>query len=90
MVKRGVEANFDLINELKVFYKKEMKDIWASITASEETIEELQGQIYDLHNQNCEYELNFLRMGLGAESRILETESSHEMGEPLRDQHEQE
>src|SRR3954467_11007066 len=54
MVERGVEANFNLINELKTFYK-DMKEMWASITASEERIEELQGQIYDLHNQNCEY-----------------------------------
>lgn len=82
MVQRGVEANFDIINELSAFYNKEMKEMWASITASEERIDDLQGQIYDL-NQNCEYELKFLRMGLGAKSRILETEASYETGEPL-------
>src|ERR1041384_209304 len=58
MVERGVEANFDLINELKTFYKKEMRGIWSSITAAEERIDDLQGQIYDLHNQNFEFELS--------------------------------
>src|ERR1041385_7695072 len=83
MVERGVEANFDFINELKMFYKKEMRGIWSSITAAEERIDDLQGQIYDMHNQNCEYELKFMRMGLGAGSRFLETEASHGTGEPL-------
>ena len=83
MVERGVEANFDLINELKTFYKKEMRGIWSSITAAEERIDDLQGQIYDLHNQNCEYELKFMCMGLSAGSRILETEASHGTVEPL-------
>ena len=82
-VERFIESNFDIINELKMFYKKEMRGIWSSITAAEERIDDLQGQIYDLHNQNCEYELKFMRMGLGAGSRILETEASHGTGEPL-------
>src|ERR1041385_3073476 len=83
MVERGVEANFDLINELKTFYKKEMRGILSNITSAEERIDDLQGQIYDLHNQSCEYELKFMRMGLDAGSRILETEASHGTGEPL-------
>ena len=83
MVERGVEANFDIINDLKAHYKKELKEMWSSLTALEEKVSELQGQIYDLQNQNCEYELKFLRMGLGAESRILETEASYDTGEPL-------
>src|ERR1041385_4079617 len=83
MVERGVEANFDLIKYLKAFYKKEMKEMWKSITASEERIEELQGQIYDLHHQNCENELRFMRMGMGAACRIQETNFSYENGQPL-------
>ena len=83
MTERGVEANFDITNELKNYFLKEMKEMWKSITASEERIIELQGQINDLHNQNCEYELRFLRMGLGAECRIQETSFSYETGEPL-------
>ena len=83
MLERGVEANFDIINGMKAFHKKEMKEVWSSLTALEEKVFELQAQIYDLQNQNCEYELKFLRMGLGVECRILETETSFETGEPL-------
>src|SRR3954464_9612008 len=83
MVERGVEVNFNIINELKYFYLKELRETWSSLTKLEEKAIELQGQIYDLQNQNCEYELKFLRLGLAAESRILETEASIETGEPL-------
>ena len=70
MIERGVEANFAVTNELKNYFLKEMKEMWERIAASEDRIIELQGQINDLQNQNCEYELRFLRMGLGAECRI--------------------
>src|SRR3954471_706967 len=60
-----------------------MKEVWSSLNALEEKVFELQGKIYDLQNQNCEYELKFLRMGFTAECRILETEVSFENGEPL-------
>ena len=83
MVEHGVEANFNIINELKSFYLKELRETWSSLTELEEKAIELQWQIYDLQNQNCEYELKFLRMGLAAEYRILETEASIETGEPL-------
>jgi len=83
MVERGVEANFDIINDMKAFHKKEMKEVWSSLTTLEEKMFELQGQIYDLQNQNYEYELKFLRMCLAAECRILESEVSFEIGEPL-------
>ena len=82
-MERGVEANFDIINDMKDFYKKEMKEVWSSLTALEEKVFEFQGKIYDLQNQNCEYKLKFLRMGLAADCRILETEVSFVDGEPL-------
>src|SRR4051794_17978217 len=63
MVENGVEANFDIINDMKAIHKKEMKEVWSSLTTLEEKVFEIQGQIYDLQNQNCEYELKFLRMG---------------------------
>ena len=53
------------------------------MTALEEKREELQAQIYDLQNQNCEYELKFSRMGLATECRIPETKMSFETVEPL-------
>src|SRR3954463_15050968 len=83
MVERGVEANFNIINELKSPYSEELKEMWSSLTALEEKREELQAQIYDLQNQNCEYELQFSRMGLATECRILETKMSFETGRPL-------
>ena len=83
MVERGVEANFSITNELKSLYLEELKEMWSSLTALEEKIETLQGQIYDHQNQNCEYDLEFSRIGLAAECRILETEMSFEAGEPL-------
>ena len=57
--------------------------MWSSLTALKEKEFELQGKIYDLQNQNYEYALKFLRMGLAAQCRILETEVSFETGEPL-------
>ncbi|KAE8772174.1 hypothetical protein D1007_55857 [Hordeum vulgare] len=83
MTERGVEANFDIIVELKKQHEEEMKEVQSSISTLETKVFELQGHIYDLQNQNCEYELKFLRMGLCAESRILETEESCVEGGPL-------
>src|SRR4051812_2576 len=83
MVERGVETNFNIINELKYFFLKELRETWSSLTELEEKGIELQGQIYDVQNQNCEYELKFSRLSSSAESRILKTEASMETGEPL-------
>ncbi|KAE8776745.1 hypothetical protein D1007_50559 [Hordeum vulgare] len=76
MIERGVEANFDSIAELKKQHEEEMKEVRSIRSAPETKVFELQGHIYDLQNQNCEYDLKFLRMGLSVESRILETEES--------------
>ncbi|KAE8777383.1 hypothetical protein D1007_49858 [Hordeum vulgare] len=76
MIERGVEANCDIIAELKREHEEEMKEVRSIISALETIVFELQGHIYDLQNQNCEYELKFLRMGLSGRSRILDTEES--------------
>ena len=83
MVERSVEDNFDMMNELKDFHKKETKEMLSSLAALEEKLYGMQTQIYDLQNQNCEYELKLSRMGLATECRIPETEMSFETGEPL-------
>src|SRR3954464_2154460 len=83
MVERSVEATFDMMNELKAFHKKETKEMLSSLAALEEKIYEIQAQVYDLQNQNCEYELKFSRMGLATECRIPETKMSFKTGEPL-------
>ena len=41
MVERGVEANFAIINDMKAHHKKEMKEVWSSMTALEEKVFEL-------------------------------------------------
>ncbi|KAE8819360.1 hypothetical protein D1007_02862 [Hordeum vulgare] len=83
MIDRGVKANFDIIAELKKQHEKERKEVRSIISALETKVFELQGHIYNLQNHNCEYELKFLRMGLSAKSRILETKESCVEGGPL-------
>ena len=83
MVERSVGDNFDMMNELKTFQKKETKGMLSSFSTLEDKLYVLQAQIYDLQNQNCEYELKFSRIDLAAECRILETKMSFETGEPL-------
>src|ERR1041385_4276050 len=83
MIERGVEANIDIIAELKAQHEREMKELWSSMAALETKVFELQGQIYDLHNQNCEYELRFLCMSAAANCRILEMWESCVDGGPL-------
>ena len=61
MVERSVEDNFDMMSELKTFHKKETKGMLSSLATLEDKLYELQAQIYDLQNQNCEYELKFSR-----------------------------
>ncbi|KAE8768211.1 hypothetical protein D1007_60343 [Hordeum vulgare] len=83
MIERGVEANFDIIVELKKQHEKDMKDVRSIISALETKVFKLQGHIYDLQNQNCEYELKFFLIGLSAESRIVETKESCVEGGPF-------
>ncbi|KAI4980388.1 hypothetical protein ZWY2020_020873 [Hordeum vulgare] len=83
MIERGVEANYDIIAEMKREHEVEMKEVRSSISTLETKVFKLQGHIYDFQNQNCEYELKFLRLGLAAESRILDTEESCVDGGPL-------
>src|ERR1041384_6298911 len=83
MVEHGVEDNFDMMNKLKAFHKKETEEMLSSLATLEEKLHGIQAQIYDLQNQNCEYELKFSCMGLATECRISETKMSFEIGEPL-------
>ncbi|KAE8819835.1 hypothetical protein D1007_02207 [Hordeum vulgare] len=83
MIEHGVEANCDIIAELKREHEEAMKEVRSIISALETKVFKLQRNIYDLQNQNCEYELKFLHMGLSTKSRILETEESCVEGGPL-------
>ena len=83
MIERRVEINHKIIDELIAKHKKETDKLWDNIFALSETTSKLQWQIYDLQNQNCEYEARFKRMSSAASFRFMETKSSFVDGEPL-------
>ena len=83
MVERGLDSNHIMIMELTNNHKLDDKNIGEAIFKLHEKIERLQAQIYDLQNQNCEYEYRFKRMSLAADLRIPETRSSFYDGEPM-------
>ena len=83
MVERGLDSNHIMITEFTNNHKLDVKDIGEAIFKLHEKIERLQAQIYDLQNQNCEYEYRFKRMSLAADLRIPETRSSFYDGEPI-------
>ena len=72
-----------MIVEFTHNHKLDAKVIGETIFKLQEKIEHLQAQIYDLQNQNCEYEYSFKRMSLAAYLRIPETRSSFYDGEPM-------
>ena len=61
----------------------EVANLWGDILSLHETTNKLQAQLYDVQNQNCEYETRFKRISSAASFRILETKSSFLDGEPL-------
>ena len=83
MVECGLNANHVMIAEFTNNHKLDAKNIGETIFKLHEKIEHLQAQIYDLQNQNCEYEYRFKRMSLAADLRIPETRSSFYDGEPM-------
>ena len=83
MVERGLNSNYMMIAEFTNKHKMDADNIGETIFKLHEKIERLQAQIYDLQNQNCEYEYRFKRMSLAADLRIPETRSSFYDGEPM-------
>ena len=83
MVEHALNANHSMIAEFTRDHKLDAKNIGEAIFKLHERIEHLQAQVYDLQNQNCEYECGFNRMGLAADLRIPETRSSFYDGEPM-------
>ena len=83
MVERGLDSNHIMITEFTNNHKLDAKVIGDTIFKLRDKIEHLQAQIYDLQNQNCEYEYRFKRMSLAADLRIPETRSSFYDGESM-------
>ncbi|KAE8787522.1 40S ribosomal protein S5-1 [Hordeum vulgare] len=59
MVERGLNANHTMITEFTSNHKMDAIDIGKHLSRLYDTVDQLQGQIYDLQNQNCEYEYIF-------------------------------
>jgi hypothetical protein len=78
--KKMAECEVDIIHrinqELVTKYKKETTELWKDIFSLHETTNQLQAQLYDLQNQNCEYEARFQQMSAAASFRILKTKTS--------------
>ena len=83
MVERGLDANLVMITDFTNDHKLYAKNIEETIFKLHGKIEHLEAQIYDLQNQNSEYEYRFKRMSLAADLRIPKTRSSFYDGEPM-------
>ena len=83
MVERGLDANHLMFKESTRDRKLDAKNFGEAISKLQEKFDHLQAQIYDLQNQNCEYEYRFKKMSLAADLRIPETRSSFYDGEPM-------
>jgi hypothetical protein len=84
--KKMAEREVDIvhrINQELVAKHKETAELCDDILSLHETTNKLQAQLYDLQNQNCEYEPRFKQISDAASFRILETKSSFIDGEPL-------
>ena len=76
MVLRGLDANHRMISELITAHKKEAEELRDYILSLYKEISQLQAEIYDLHNQNYEYEIRFKRISSAASFRMIETDMS--------------
>jgi hypothetical protein len=83
MAEREVDIIHRINQELVTKYKKETTELWKDIFSLHGTTNQLQAQLYDLQNQNCEYEARFKQMSAAASFRILETKTSFLDGGPL-------
>jgi hypothetical protein len=83
MAEREVDIIHRINEELIGEHRKEVANLWDDIFSLHETTNKLQEQIYDVQNQNCEYETRFKRISVAASFMILETKSSFVDGEPL-------
>ena len=83
MVERGLNANHMMITEFTNKHKMDAIDIGKHLSRLYDRVDQLQGQINDLQNQNCEYEYRFKSIRLAADLRIPATRSSCHDGGPM-------
>jgi hypothetical protein len=83
MAEREVDIIYRIHQDLVTKYKKETTELWKDVLSLQERANQLQAQLYDVQNQNCEYEARFQQMSAAANFRILETKTSFFDGGPL-------
>ncbi|KAE8773881.1 40s ribosomal protein s5-1 [Hordeum vulgare] len=83
MVERGLNANHYMITNFIHENKMDTRNVREALFKLQEQIEHLQDQIFDLPNQNYEYESRFKRMSNTSDFRIPETRFSLYDGEPM-------
>ncbi|KAI4992246.1 hypothetical protein ZWY2020_051637 [Hordeum vulgare] len=83
MVERILNANHMMITEFTSNHKMDAIDIGKHLSRLYDRVDQLQGQIYDLENQNCEYEYRFKSIRLVADLRIPVNRSSCHDGAPM-------
>jgi len=83
MAEREVDIFHKIVSELIDEHKKETTKLWDDILSLHNTTNKLQAQLYDVQNQNCEYENRFKHISYAASFRIPETKMSFVDGEPL-------
>jgi hypothetical protein len=83
MAEREVDIIHRINQELIDEHKKETTKLWGDILSPHETTNKLQAHLYNVQNQNCEYETRFKQISAAASFRIMETKSSFLDGEPL-------
>ncbi|KAI4967411.1 hypothetical protein ZWY2020_027842 [Hordeum vulgare] len=80
---RGLTLNHMMITEFTNKHRIDANDIGKHLSRFYDRVDQLQGQIYDLQNQNYEYEYRFKSLRLAADLRIPETRSSFHGGAPM-------
>ncbi|KAE8805125.1 40S ribosomal protein S5-1 [Hordeum vulgare] len=75
MVERGPNANHTMITEFTSNHKMDAIDIGKHLSRLYDRVDQLRGQVYDLQNQNCEYEYRFKSI------------RRHQVGAPFSDEH---
>ncbi|KAE8775500.1 40s ribosomal protein s5-1 [Hordeum vulgare] len=76
MVERGLTANHMMITEFTNKHMIDANDIGKHLRLYDR-VDQLEGQIYDLQNQNCEYEYRFksIRATFGTKSYLALTKT---------------
>jgi hypothetical protein len=69
MVEREVDIIHRINQELIAKHQKETAELWDDILSLHETTNKLQAQLYDLQNQNCEYDARFKQMSAAVTSQ---------------------